>query len=398
MSQQCAAQPAHATLEPQSHVPFVPSAEVNRLGERLLDIGRAEEARVLFEMAAGEDPSCGQYANNLAVARFQTGDLPGAMRGMEHALVGQGDHRLFTLNFADLARTRPRFLRRGIEHCRSYLEAAGRDEQVAEALALLEGDLAVADASFAAAVTKMPHHALMKVNGSAEAAHFVQMGRNIVEDLLNYFGELRRAETVLDFGVGLGRVMWPLMQQLPGARFIGFDVDPMMLGTVSGIKEFDGVEIVSTTHDIPDNTVDATYVISVFTHLDHTTDYWLWELNRVLKPGGRAFVTYHDETLYDKIRKTTPETRDFKGRTILGSGAEGSTRVATFYETAEWERTVGRFFRVVRTAPRGLHGHQSFSILEKGEARVDALDFHRTYVKDLERELFDMRAKAKLEY
>jgi SAM-dependent methyltransferase len=398
MSQQYATQSARATVEPRTQVPFVPSAEVNRLGERLLDIGRAEEARLLFEMAVGEEPSCGQYSNNLAVARFQTGDLPGAMRGMEHAIGGQGDHRLFTLNFADLARTRPRFLRRGIEHCRAYLETAGPDEQVAAALAQLESDLQIADASFAAAVTKMPHHALMKVNGSAEAAHFVQMGKNIVSDLLGHFGELRRAETVLDFGVGLGRVLWPLTQELPGARFIGFDVDPMMLGTIARIKEFEGVDIVATTHDIPDNTVDATYVISVFTHLDHTTDYWLWELNRVLKPGGRAFVTYHDETLYDKIRNKTPETRDFKGRTILGAGAEGSTRVATFYETAEWERTVGRFFRVVRTAPRGLHGHQSFSILEKGDATVDALGLHRTYVKDLERELFEMRAKANLEY
>ena len=71
--------------------------------------------------------------------------------------------------------------------------------------------------------------------------------------------------------------------------------------------------------------------------------------------------------------------------------------MATFYETPEWERVVGRFFKVIRTAPRGLLGHQSYSILEKGDARVDALGDHRVYIRDLEGELYNLRARDRIE-
>ena len=46
----------------------------------------------------------------------------------------------------------------------------------------------------------------------------------------------------------------------------------------------------------------AVYGISVFTHLGRTADFWLGELQRLLSPEGRAFVTYHDETLYSRLR------------------------------------------------------------------------------------------------
>ncbi len=373
-------------------------ADINTLGEQLLEANQPQDAMTLFQMAASREPANGKYVNNLGISCFQAGDLASATRSLLAALQCNHDLRLYTMNYADLTRTTPRLLRSGLQACRDYLELKGQDEEVQAMADLIQQDIEVADQDFLDAVAAMPVHAKLKVNGASEPEHFVKMGENIADNLLEDLDGLREAKTVLDFGVGLGRVLWPLSQKLPAAQFVGFDVDPMMLTNLSPVAEVADTKFVSTTHDIPDNSMDAAYVISVFTHLDHTTEYWLWELNRVLASGGRAYVTYHDETLYDEIRDTPADKRDFTGRTILGGGSEGSTRVATFYETTEWNRIVGHYFKIIRTVPRGLHGHQSYSLLEKCDTTADSLDLHRTYMRDLERELYQMRKQAVLEF
>ncbi len=72
--------------------------------------------------------------------------------------------------------------------------------------------------------------------------------------------------------------------------------------------------------------------------------------------------------------------------------------MGVFYETAEWERTLGRFFRVTKTVPRGLLDYQSFSVVEKVDNRNDVLAHQRTYIRDLERDLYRLRDNAKLEF
>lgn len=373
------------------------AGEINGLAEQLLAENRVDDAVALFNLASREEPDNGQYANNLAIARFQAGDVAGAVGDLERALRTEGDRRLFTLNFADLALTSPRLLRRGLAVCGDYLAANGDDAEVATAAANLADALATANAGFLAAVAEMPEHAKMKVNGAAAADHLVAMGELLATCIVDNLPELAGARTVLDFGVGIGRVLWPLSQILPQARFVGFDVDPMMLTSLAGVAAVADTELVATTQDLPDDSIDAAYVISVFTHLTDTTDYWLWELNRVLAPGGRALISYHDETLYDENAVRVGSRMRCRGRMVLGSGSEGSTAVGTFYETAAWERLIGRFFKVIRTVPRGVCGHQSFSIVEKAETRVDSLGIHRTYLRDLERELYEMRRQANLE-
>lgn len=371
--------------------------QINSLGEGLLESNQIQEALSLFEIAASREPGNGHYINNLAIARFQSGDLNGAISGLESALRCEGDKRLFTLNYADLARTRPRLLRSGLEVCQNYLDQCGHDNEVSEVADLIKQEIETADRGFCEALAAMPTHTMLKVNGAAEPEHLIEMGEKLADIIQENLDCLATARSVLDFGVGIGRVLWPLSQRLPRARFIGFDVDPMMLTNLAGVEALADTEYVYTTHDIPDDSVDAAYVISVFTHLSHTTDYWLWELNRILSPGGRAFITYHDETLYDELRKRVGGTLTFTGRTTIGRCTEGSTNMGTYYETEEWERTVGRFFKIIRTVPRGFAGHQSFSVLEKGDTNVDSLGIHRTYMRDLEAELYKMRDEANLE-
>ena len=44
-----------------------------------------------------------------------------------------------------------------------------------------------------------------------------------------------------------------------------------------------------------DNYFDLVYGISVFTHISDLADAWFLELLRVLRPGGHAYLTIHDE-------------------------------------------------------------------------------------------------------
>ena len=379
-------------------------AEVNALGEQLMQAGRPHEALALFDLAVNGDSGNGLYVNNRAVARAELGDLVGAVRDLERAITFPAHRRLAALNYSAIGQNHLRFVRRALLHCREYLASGGSDEreQFAIAIDTLQRQTAIADAWLADWVAGMSTHAREKVNHTAEVAQFVQMGEVIAKLVLDNLPGMSSAETILDFGVGLGRVLWPLVQMLPGASFIGYDVDPAMINSVRKIQDMADVRVLHSTTDIADASVDATFVISVFTHLDVTTDYWLGELKRVLKVGGRAFISFHDDTIYHELhdaKKIEPQLpRNFSGRITTGAGAQGSTLMASFYETAEWERTLGRFFRVIKSAPRGLLDYQSFSVVEKVDDRNDVLTHQRTYIRDLENDVYRLRENAKLEF
>jgi SAM-dependent methyltransferase len=378
-------------------------AQVNGLGEQLMQAGRTEEALALFDLAATRDEGNALYVNNRAVARAELGDLAGAIRDLERAIKFPDRRRLATLNYCAIGQTHPRFVRRSLTHCRDYLASGCADEgdQIAAAIEGLQGQASIVDAWLKEWVSEMPHSALEKVNHTAEVAEFLQMGEVLANLVMEQLEGLSAAEMILDFGVGLGRVLWPLVQSIP-ASFVAYDVDPLMINAVRKIQEMAQVRLVNSTSDIPDDSIDATIVISVFTHLDVTTDYWLGEIKRILKPGGRAFITFHDDTIYrelydsDAIRHDMP--RDFRGRVTTGQGAQGSTLMASFYETTEWERMLARCFRVLKTVPRGVIDYQSFSVVEKIDNRDDVLAHQRTYIRDLEGDLYRLREKAKLEF
>lgn len=50
----------------------------------------------------------------------------------------------------------------------------------------------------------------------------------------------------------------------------------------------------------PDNHFDLIAAFSVFTHIDEGEGPWLAELSRILRPGGLAYLTVHDEYTWEK--------------------------------------------------------------------------------------------------
>lgn len=222
---------------------------------------------------------------------------------------------------------------------------------------------------------EVPADLMLKVNGRQDERSFLGLGRCVVEILDTEIGELWKRPNILDFGCGLGRVLKPLSERAPYSSLVGFDIDAAMLEACRSLLDDDRIRLVSSTEGLPDGSFDLIFAISVFTHLDTSIDYWLKEISRLLRPNGRALLTYHDETLFSEMATAGQiEGRDrgdtvLQERFIVGKGSqEGGAAMGTFLTTGEWEAAVRQFFEIAVTTPRGLFGHQSYSILRKKDA------------------------------
>lgn len=111
-------------------------AEVNALGEQLMQAGRAHEALALFDLAVNSDKENGLFINNRAVARAELGDIVGAVRDLEHAITFPAHRRLAALNYSAIGQNHLRFVRRALHHCREYLASGGSDEREHFAIAI----------------------------------------------------------------------------------------------------------------------------------------------------------------------------------------------------------------------------------------------------------------------
>lgn len=159
---------------------------------------------------------------------------------------------------------------------------------------------------------------------------FVQVGRELVELLRSEAG-LRRDDVVLDLGCGLARLAIPLQRYLTEGAYEGFDIIPEIIHwdevNITGVSphfRFRCIDAGSTSYNpsgvapaasvtfpYPDSHFDFAFATSLFSHLlaDATLRYFS-ETARVLKPGGRAFLTFFllDDFARQRAREgtTTP--------------------------------------------------------------------------------------------
>ena len=251
--------------------------------------------------------------------------------------------------------------------------------------------------SFSQRFAEIPSHLVAKVNSTLSEAEFTAIGSIVANTLEQYAVDLNSVTQILDFGCGLGRVMAPMLAKAPQAEFTGFDIDPMMLDWCRHLLPDARCRLVSSLFDLPDNAYDLIYVVSVFTHLDVTADFWLAEIQRILKPTGKAFITYHDDTLFEEIvggpsLPDLPPGTKLHDRYVAGRGTqEGGVVMGTFYTTEYWESLLAQRFSIACSVPRGLFGHQSFSIITKKQVMPDRTTGDREYMRVIERELFELR-------
>ena len=157
------------------------------------------------------------------------------------------------------------------------------------------------------------------------------------EEFFGYFRDiagLKTHERVLDVGCGTGRMARPLTGYLNSGSYDGIDVvAPSIAWCQRAYQHFPsfhfhfadiynqaynpGGNLRAAEYKFPfaDSAFDFVYLTSVFTHMLPTDmENYLSEVTRLLKPGGRCFITYFLLTADSlKLMSENGSSIDFKG-------------------------------------------------------------------------------------
>ncbi len=102
----------------------------------------------------------------------------------------------------------------------------------------------------------------------------------------------------LDLGCSSGRVLRHFAAAHPDTHVLGAEINRNSVAWAR--QHLPANAIVAQTSVLPqlpfaDGSLDLISAFSVFTHIDEYEEGWLLELRRVLRPGGRALLTFHSE-------------------------------------------------------------------------------------------------------
>ena len=192
--------------------------------------------------------------------------------------------------------------------------------------------------------------------------------------------EWRRAK-LLDFGGATARVSRHFYAQEEPSDITICDVN---INNVEWVLEYlpspFGAFKNSVLPALPfaDGYFDLITAFSVFTHIDEYELAWLYELRRILKPGGILYVTVHNDDTWkilpstfvfnvlmqsEEFRLTYPRRPDLEERLVFRYSSEEVYNCNTFHPNAYIHRVWGRLFKVLEIRP-GCHSYQSAVILK----------------------------------
>jgi len=193
-----------------------------------------------------------------------------------------------------------------------------------------------------------------------------------------------------DFGCASGRVIRHFCAQTDVAEIWGSDINQRHIRWLyehlpARVKPVFNHCI--PTLPIPDNYLDLVSAFSVFTHIDTFETAWLAELRRILRPGGIAYLTVHNEDTWSILREEidNPKNRLIQSilsvdpefaerikeempdcRTIYRHTVQGPYRAQVFHSNNYLKKVWGRFFDLLEILP-AHHVRQTVVVLRKPE-------------------------------
>ncbi len=124
---------------------------------------------------------------------------------------------------------------------------------------------------------------------------------------------------------------------------------------------------------LPDSYFDLVSAYSVFTHINETETAWLLELRRILKVGGVAYITIHDEAtwknqapmLKKQVGKYRPDIAVLvempEGKTVVTFRDDDPYNCNVFHSRQYIENVWGRFFEICEI--NSLHHDQQAVVI-----------------------------------
>jgi len=188
--------------------------------------------------------------------------------------------------------------------------------------------------------------------------------------------QFEQGHRVLEMGCAAGRMLRCLEDVTDECEIWGTDISgEHIVWCKQNLSPPFHFFITTTTPHLPfaDGYFDVIYAGSVFTHIDDLADTWLLELRRLLKPGGRLYITIHDN---DTIRilseqrnldlsKTLFCRQDFFENNDYGMFTIGRfMRSQVFFDKDYLTRTLNPFFEVCSVTPEA-YGFQTGYLLRR---------------------------------
>lgn len=220
-----------------------------------------------------------------------------------------------------------------------------------------------------------PPELLVLVCGTTDQRWFSEQGRR---DAVMFAGlaadhgiDLRGGATVVDWGVGCGRIARWLAAEVEagGGRFIGSDLNPKLVAwareSLPGAYHVNGL---MPPLALGRGEAVVVYSYSVLTHLrEKACVAWLAEVARVLKPGGVALLTFHDEhyaTAYGPPGAAEALAR--QPYAVLNDAMEGSNYLSSWISQTRFRELASPWFDVETILPGGRDGpNQAVAVLRR---------------------------------
>lgn len=175
---------------------------------------------------------------------------------------------------------------------------------------------------------------------------------------------------VVDLGCGCGRIARWLAPEVIGGqgRFLGFDIDRRMATWCDANLPGDYVHSqLLPPLASPAVSADVLYAYSVLTHLrELTATRWLAEIARILRPGGLALLTFHDET-YAELRGFTEVQATLARQPyfVMNDAIEGSNYISAWTTREHFSRLAQPMFEVLEIVPGQSDLTQALAVLRK---------------------------------
>jgi len=239
------------------------------------------------------------------------------------------------------------------------------------------------------AVPVPPNDLLARISGDPDPQNFLNSFESLRHEVLRYLAEagvnFSNLDHILDLGCGVGRFLLAFRDSLnPGQQLRGCDVHRGCAEWCQDNIDFADVAHNGETPPLPYSArqFNMVYALSVFTHLKLDLQFlWVWELYRVLKPGGIAFLTLHGNSYFPTFYQSWRDGSTISGETISigdgglfaylimksGDSGQGQIGVAAGH-SPELVRDLFAPFQILKWVPQStLAGGQDLYILRKPE-------------------------------
>jgi len=214
---------------------------------------------------------------------------------------------------------------------------------------------------------------------------WLNSGKRDIDSMLRLLNStsfsIEKGNRILELGCATGRMTRWLASLAGECEIWGVDIDARgIVWCQEHLTPPFNFATVTTAPHLPfeDRYFDLIYCGSVFTHIDDLADAWFLEIKRIMRPGGRAYITVHDKHTADLIINHNWEPREFRDL-LIASGVStyfktdkyykisilpGSEQSQVFYDIEHLRQHWGRWLKIISVAEEAWW-YQTAILMEK---------------------------------